>query len=90
MFWGRKHLPITKTPTPRKSQQLLKKAHNRLEARKSNVTYLESLAHLCPLRRILIPRPFGAIGRRECIVDLFECAFEVKDVLGVSAENVRL
>jgi hypothetical protein len=56
---------------PPKAQKSHKKAD------RSQVTYLQSLADLCPLGCVLIPRTLGDIGGREGIVYLLERALEV-------------
>lgn len=52
------------------------------------MTYAEGLADLCPLCGVLVAGAFGEICGCEGIVDLFEGAFEVEDILGVATENV--
>jgi hypothetical protein len=48
------------------------------------LTYLQSLAYLGPLGGILVARTLGDVCGPECVVHLFERAFEVQDVLGVA------
>ena len=54
------------------------------------LTYLKSLADLCPLRRVLIARTLGHASRGKRVIHLFERAFEVQHVFGVALEYFRL